>query len=361
MKVLVAISVLLVATAVKAQQPITLDSLRAEGYSALYNLDYERARRLFVRMTELDPNHPAGAQCMAASFWLQQLNDSWELKATLYSDKTYAQGNSKVDTRRTEEFRMWIRRAKLLSKSRLQKDRHDKEALYFLGAAEGLESAFSAAVERRFMAALRSGSDSVDHHRSVLKIDPGFHDADLTIGLYNYIVGSLPLPVKLMVSTMGVKGSKKKGLETLERVTKEGNWARDVARVLLIDLYKREKRWRESAQASRELADKYPRNYLFRLQEADALAHGIASRTTGFELAELKVLFEGLLKERVDDESVLALIHFRYGEALLLADQREAAAVEFRWVLNNRTSAESLKNLSEARLRRQAYAAKRGN
>lgn len=361
MKALFALIVLFVVTAANAQQPTKLDSLRAEGYVALYNLEYERARKLFLQMDELDPDHPAGAQCMAASLWLQQLNESWELKATLYSDKTYAQGNVRVDARRTEEFRIWIRRAKHLSKSRLQRNSNDKEALYFLGAAEGLESAFSAAVERRFMAALRSGSDSVDHHRSVLKIDPEFHDADLTIGLYNYIVGSLPLPVKLMVSTIGVKGSKKRGLETLERVTREGNWARDVARVLLIDLYKREKRWRDSAQASRELAAKYPRNYLFRLQEADAMAHGIANSQNGYELEELKVLFESLLKERVDDESVLPLIHFRYGEALLMVEQREAAATEFRWVLNNRGSADSLKNLSEARLRREVETAKRGN
>ncbi len=360
-KILLAIGMLLGVTAVNAQQPTRLDSLRAEGYSALFNLDYERARRLFAQMNELEPDHPAGAQCMAASLWLQQLNESWELKATLYSDKTYAQGNAKVDARRSEEFRIWIRRAKQLSKSRLQKDRNDKEALYFLGAAEGLESAFSAAVERRFMAALRSGSNSVEHHRSVLKIDPEFHDADLTIGLYNYIVGSLPLPVKLMVSTMGVRGSKKRGLEILERVTREGKWARDVARVLLIDLYKREKKWRESVQVSRELADKYPRNYLFRLQEADALAHGIATNTNGFELADLKVVFESLMKERVDDESVLPLIHFRYGEALLRVDQRDAAAAEFRWVLNNRASADSLKNLSATRLRREFDTAKRGN
>src|SRR5262245_23965403 len=60
-----------------------LDSLRAAGYEALYNLDYEEARRQFRQMIELAPDDPAGAQCYAASLWLQQLNQSWELKATL--------------------------------------------------------------------------------------------------------------------------------------------------------------------------------------------------------------------------------------------------------------------------------------
>ncbi len=34
------------------------------------------------------------------------------------------------------------------------------------------------------MAALRAGTDSVDHHREVLKLSPDFRDAELTIGLH---------------------------------------------------------------------------------------------------------------------------------------------------------------------------------
>ncbi len=114
-----------------------LDTLRAEGYEALYNLDYEGARRRFQKMVELAPDHPAGAQSMAASLWVQQLNESWELKATLYSDKAYTNSKSKpkVERKQIDEFRKWIRRAKQLSEARLKRNDRDVEALYFLGAA----------------------------------------------------------------------------------------------------------------------------------------------------------------------------------------------------------------------------------
>ena len=72
-----------------------------------------------------------------------------------------------------------------------------------------------------------------------------------------------------------MRGSKKRGLETLERVAVEGRWSRDLARVLLIDLYKREKRWKDAVATARTLSEKYPRNYLFKLQMADALASQI--------------------------------------------------------------------------------------
>ena len=113
----------------------------------------------------------------------------------------------------------------------------------------------------------------MEHHRAELKLAPDFHDAELTIGLMNYVVGSLPLPAKMIAATMGVRGSKKRGLENLERVAKEGKWARDLARMMLIDLYKREKRFADAAGMARQLSEKYPRNNLFKLQMTDALNH----------------------------------------------------------------------------------------
>ena len=269
---LVSVALLLLFALSASAQDARLDALRAEGYEALYNLDYETARARFKKMIELAPDHPAGAQCYASSLWVQQLNEAWKLKSTLYSDKSTGD-KSRVDRKQSDEFRSWTRQAKQLSQARLKKDPKDVEALYFLGAAEGLEAAFAAGVERKFMPAFRSGQDSVEHHRAVLRLAPDFHDAELTIGLMNYVVGSLPLPAKMIAATMGVRGSKKRGLENLERVAKEGKWARDLSRMMLIDLYKREKRFADAAEMARQLAEKYPRNNLFKLQMTDALNH----------------------------------------------------------------------------------------
>ena len=259
-------------TALAQDQQVRLDTLRAEGYEALYNLDYEGARRRFQKMMEIAPDHPAGPQCYASSLWVQHLNQAWEQKATLYSDSA-SNNKTRVDRKQVDEFRRWTRQAKQLSEARLRKDPKDVEALYFLGAAQGLEAAFAAGVERKFMPAFRSGTDSVERHRAVLKLAPEFHDAELTIGLLNYVVGSLPLPAKMLAASMGVRGSKKRGLEALERVATKGKWARDMARMMLFDLYKREKRFEDAAKIARELAEKYPRNNLFKLQLADALKH----------------------------------------------------------------------------------------
>ncbi|HSE31597.1 MAG TPA: hypothetical protein VLA93_08455, partial [Pyrinomonadaceae bacterium] len=244
-----------------------------------------------------------------------------------------------------------------LSEARLRQNPSDLEALYFLGAAEGLDAAFAAGVERRFMAALRSGSRSVDRHREVLKRAPDYRDAELTIGLYNYIVGSLPLAVKIVAGTMGFKGSKKRGLETLERVAKEGKWAKDVARVLLVDLYKREKRWNDAAKIATELSIRYPRNYLFKLQIADALSEQIehtrdkriATSSISAEQQRVFDIFEELLRDRISSAAGAAdVIHYRYGETLLAAGQNERALKEFL-VVARRSSEAGLASIARLR------------
>ncbi len=326
MKTIASILITLVTLVIVSAQK-QLDTLRAEGNEALHNLDYEGARKRCQKMIDIAPDHPAGAQCYASSLWVQQLNEAWELKSTLYSTDAYTNGKTKVDRRQTDEFRNWIRRTKQLSEARLRKNPRDIEALYFLGAAEGLEAAFAASVERKFMVALRSGSSSVDHHREVLKLSPDFRDAELTIGLQNYIVGSLPLPAKMIAATMGVRGSKKGGLQALERVASEGQWARDVARVLLIDLYKREKRWSDAIKMAHELSEKYPRNYLLKLQMADALTSQIvalrkAKAPTSAEGKELMSIFASLSRDKTLDRSTSELVQHRWTLSRQQLEQR---------------------------------------
>ncbi|MCU1263811.1 MAG: hypothetical protein JWM21_129 [Acidobacteria bacterium] len=317
-----------------------LDALRASGFEALFNLDYEKGRKDFREIARLFPDHPAGPQFLAASLWIETLYETRRLQASLYSsDSFYAPNEDKANPKVVEQFRAWTREAKKLAEARLKQNPKDTEARYFLGATAGLKASFEEAVERRHFAAMRDGSDAVDHHRDVIKLDPAYRDAELTVGLYDYVIGSLPLAAKILVGVTGARGSKKRGLATLERVTKEGKWARDDARTLLIVLYTRERRFADALAFARELAVKYPRNYLFRLEAADALVAQAAverkaNHAAAVDTAEREAFatFEDLLHDRTVRDTAaraLDLIHFKYGEALLTAGQPDRAAKEF--------------------------------
>jgi hypothetical protein len=317
-----------------------LEQLQENGSEAIFNLEYDVARQKFKEMTELFPDDPTGPQMLATTLWLETLNQARRLQAAIYSTQSfYAGTEDKPDPRVVQDFRDLTRRATQLAESKLRRNPRDPQTLYVLGATESLRAAFAATVERRFIAALSSGSSGVEKQRDVIKLDPGFHDAELAIGMYDYIVGTLPLPVRMLASIAGAHGSKKRGIQTLERVAKEGQWTRDDAKVLLIAIYKKEKRFPEALALSRELQEKYPRNYLFRLETADSLASQAAierqaSKTKEADAMESEAVstFETMLHERSTAGAArraLDLIHFRYGEALLLMGQAQRAAREF--------------------------------
>ena len=316
------------------------EELRRSGLDALYNIDYDKADRDFKEIVKLYPNHPGGYQLLAARLWIKTLYESRRLQVSLYSSESfYTNGDDKVDPKIVTEFRNLTREAKRLAEAKLKQEPKNIEALDFLANTEGLKASFEEAVERRHFAALRDGNDAVDHHREVLKLDPKYIDAQITIGLYEYVVGSLPLPVKILAGATGYRGSKKRGLAMLEQVAKEGRWSQDDAKSVLIILYTREKRYADVLVLTRELSVKYPRNYLLRVETADALVSLAGVKRKEKDLAgavqaekEAFATFDELLRDRNVRESAtraLDLIHFKYGEALLIAGYNERAAKEF--------------------------------
>ena len=316
------------------------EELRRSGLEALYNIDYDKAERDFKEIVKLIPNHPGGYQLLAARVWIKTLYESRRLQGSLYSSETfYSSGDDKVDPKIITEFRNLTREAKRLAEAKLKQDPKNIEARDFLANTEGLKASFEEAVERRHFAALRDGNDAVNHHREVLKLDPKYIDAQITIGLYEYVVGSLPLPAKLLAGIGGFRGSKKRGLAMLEQVAKEGRWAQDDAKTVLILLYRREKRFADVLKLTRELSAKYPRNYLLRLETADALVSlaGVKRKendAAGAAQAEKEAFatFDEILRDRNMRDAAaraLDLIHFKYGEVLMTAGHHDRAAKEF--------------------------------
>lgn len=316
------------------------EELRRSGLDALYNIDYDKAQRDFKEIVQLFPNHPGGYQLLAARVWIKTLYESRRLQVSLYSSESfYTNGDDKVDPKIVTEFRNLTREAKRLAEAKLKQEPKNIEALDFLANTEGLKASFEEAVERRHFAALRNGNDAVSHHREVLKLDPKYVDANITIGLYEYVVGSLPLPVKIIAGATGYRGSKKRGLALLEQVAREGRWSQDDAKTVLVLLYTREKRFADVVKLTRELSAKYPRNYLLKLETADALVSLASIKRKEKDLAgatqaekEAFATFDEVVRDRnVRDSAVRALdlIHFKYGEALLMAGYHDRAAKEF--------------------------------
>ena len=62
------------------------EQLRVAGSEALFNLDYDEARKNFKAMADAFPNYPAGSQFLADTLWAETLYQSRRLQSSLYGD-----------------------------------------------------------------------------------------------------------------------------------------------------------------------------------------------------------------------------------------------------------------------------------
>jgi len=311
------------------------DRLRIEGFNAVYNIDYKTARERFLQMTRLAPDHPAGYVYLANNLWLETLYQSRRLSTSVYTGESfYAQDKDedKVDPKRDRDFNDYIRQAIAAARARLAKNPKDVEALYYNASALGIRAAYGTSVKRSFTRAIGDANESIKIQRQVIKLDPGYIDAYLSIGLYEYVIDSLPGGLKFLARLAGLKGSKQKGIEHLERVTREGKFTADDARVVLLGIYSKENNLERALEIISHMVNQYPRNYLFGVERASMLY-----RTNRAE--EGSRAFADLLKDERVGTQAIDLVNFYWGEALLAKQDYAGAIARYkdvqRWPKSN--------------------------
>jgi tetratricopeptide (TPR) repeat protein len=305
--------------------------LRREGNEALYNMDYMTARARFEEIRKRVPQHPAGDLYIATVIWLEHLNKSRRLQTSLYQNESnfYAgadkakednEGDA-VDPALDRTFRDRMAQAKTKALALVARNKNDADAQYFLGAYYGVMAGYEASTARKFFAAMRNGSRSVDAHEKTLKLNPDYYDAYLSVGMYDYIVGSLPFAYKAMAAVAGVRGNKQRGITRLKTIIEKDAATADDARVMLLAVYRNEKRYEDALAVLDQLGSKYQRSYLIKLERAYTL---VSLRRANDAYAA----FDDLLK---DPAAVAAvdLVHYQYAEALASNKEYKRAADHF--------------------------------
>jgi tetratricopeptide (TPR) repeat protein len=303
---------------------------------------YEESKADFQAIIQDDPNQPAGYIYMGYAIWLNYLADLRRLQTNVYNKNNAffdTRVEDKADSKVDAEFRKNMNKGVALAEAQLKKDKNDLKAMYYLGVAKNILAGYEATVNRSFFSALRNGSKGVDLHRDVIEKDPKFIDAYLSVGMYDYIVGSLPLAVKILVFFGGVRGSKKDGLAAVEKVYREGVYGKEEAGVLLVMLYDREKRRVDSLNVLNELTKKFPENFLFALERAMAQAN-----LKRFE--ESYKTFDSILLNNNAMTRMPDIIHYQYAEALFAGKQWNAALNHYLEATKYPKAPESLKTMA---------------
>ena len=124
----------------------------------------------------------------------------------------------------------------------------DTDALYARGVARGFRSMYMGMAEKSWISAVRSAMAARRDHERVLELDPSYVDAKMTVGIHNYIIGSLNWAGRAAVALVGVTGNKQKGLDYLREVSRSHGTSSEDATLALSLFLRREQRYSEALE-----------------------------------------------------------------------------------------------------------------
>jgi tetratricopeptide (TPR) repeat protein len=240
------------------------------AFERFYNMDYDRATQLFEKILEKHSTDPFAVNHLLSVVLMHELYRTGAMNTGEYANDSFiGQNHHPADPKVKERIRQLVARAEDLEEQQLTANPKNVDALYARGVTRAQFSLYTALIERAWFSALRNAVGARHDHERVLELNPSYLDAKLVVGTHNYVMGSLPWSVKVAVSLVGLSGSKEKGFQYLREVAAGSGENSVDAKVVLSLFLRREHNYDEARGLMHELAGRYPRNFLFSLEEAN--------------------------------------------------------------------------------------------
>lgn len=240
------------------------------GFTGLYNLDFAGAEKDFAAWQTEHPDDPMGPVSEAAGLLFSEFNRLGVLEAQFFENDDAFVDRPKLtaDPELHQKFQAAINRAEKLAHARLAKDPRDRDALFAMTLASGLQADYASLIEKRNFASVRFTKDATIDAERLLAVCPDCYDALLATGFSKYIVGNLIAPLRWILRMGGLPADKKGGLADLQTTAEHGHYLAPFARILLAIAYVREKDKPRAIQLLTGLQHDFPGNPLFARQTA---------------------------------------------------------------------------------------------
>jgi tetratricopeptide (TPR) repeat protein len=251
--------------------PLNNDPVVKDALGRFYLLDFPGAIERLERFHGAHPGDPQATALLLDAMVFQELYRLDLLDTTFYANDGFLTGRHAVaeDTQMRDRIFSIADEAVREADWRIGKNSKDVDALFARGWVRSLRCTYVAMVERGFGAGFRLAGKAKDDAKRVLEIDPDYADAKLITGVYEYVVGALPFPFKLVIGFAGITGSKTKGMEMLHDAADRAVLTSVDARTVIALFLRREAKYKEAIEVVRSLKGQYPHDFLFCLEEAN--------------------------------------------------------------------------------------------
>ena len=224
-----------------------------QGIDYMLDERYALSHAVFDSLISVEPERPEGYLGKALSYW----NESMLL----------ANGERFVDS-----VDHLTGRAIKLSERALKADNNDAEMVFLLGKAYGLRAGL-ALIHGSPIDGVLYGLKCRDFLEETIRLNPNLADAYFGLGLAEYVAARQPRFLRMVSRLLSLPdGDRKRGLERLERVAREGIYTQRhaVSSRAYIALYY-EKDYEDARRRFADLHLRYPHSLDYRIRYLDAL------------------------------------------------------------------------------------------
>ena len=228
------------------QEPQTTELIQ-EGIEATIRENYGLAERNFQEIISREPEDPAGYFFLAGCYQTQMID--WE------SDF------------REKEFYQNLEKSIELSKQRIEKDKKDLWAYFYLGNSYG-SMAVHDANHKRWWSGLRKGLKAKSALKELVELDSTFYDAYLGLGSYHYWASVV---TKMLRWLPFFRDEREKGMEEVKLAAEKSVYSKESAQYGLIYMYLEEKEYEKAIGLAKRMNQRFPESKLFLWPLAEAV------------------------------------------------------------------------------------------
>jgi tetratricopeptide (TPR) repeat protein len=247
------------------------DPLTDPGFVHFYNNEYDQAIAVFEQELKQHPADPELYNHLAQSILQREMlrNGALESQLVTGSNPFLRRPGMEISAQDKARFNDALANSMKLTQDALARNPRDVQALYAQAVAHGLRANYLFLVQKAWLDSLHEITAARKDDEQVVRIDRDFSDARLILGINEYIVGCLSFGWRVLASLEGFHGDREDGIRQLQLVAQTGVLNRYDAEALLAAIYRRERQPQRAIPLLQELAQKFPRNYLFRFEEVE--------------------------------------------------------------------------------------------
>jgi hypothetical protein len=241
-----------------------------DGYYDLYNLDFAGAHTHFHDWMAAHPEDPLGPASDAAAYLFDEfeLLDVLDIQLFADDDRFESRQRPAVDPTLRQGFIDRANQTDQLADAALRRNPKDANALYSKAVISGMRADWASLIEREEYGAFKYSEIASKYAKQALAIDPNLVDANLAVGIENYMLSLKAAPIRWILSLTGAGTSKTEGVRLLTLTAERGHYLAPFARLMLAVGELRDGRIEQGKEILISLSKEFPKNTLYQRQIA---------------------------------------------------------------------------------------------